>query len=373
MTELQAFCRQVEERARTIKSGLVQVDFASAFPPRDVHGVRTLMYRSEDRSLYKALQEMRIVVAALRAEHKALGGLGFNLDLALVSFETLLQQTSVRAPLPSAMPPAPLSQAPPAQDDEEEKVSGSGSEQPRAPTEAVVEVQSTMMIAFALVHVCVRNDDHCPVCKRYTVRFFPDWGAAYAAAKELIGDDDKEEELGILKGASRCWIDEWVRRRNGDSYLICPVADGTRWALDDVGSVTTGDKPSEPLVCVNEAKYLGLSIRVERQVYCPENLRYRVTLHHTAEAAAQSLREAYQAATYDWRTEDEEERHDEDEAGHSATEKRLAELESLWLADAEKGVCFHLQVVPISREAGAEMKLHEYCPQIQPEAWHKMA
>src|SRR5579863_876262 len=53
---------------------------------------------------------------------------------------------------------------------------------------------------IASVHLCIRNDEHCPTCRKFFITL------------HNSGDGN------IHKPGKSEWVDEWIRRRNGDKY-----------------------------------------------------------------------------------------------------------------------------------------------------------
>ena len=214
---------------------------------------------------------------------------------------------------------------------------------------------------FALVHICVRNDDHCPICRRYYVSFHTSWACAYARAIQQIEDEDAHAEL---ERHSYCWVDEWVRRSNGDMFRICPVAAGTRWDLSDWGSINVG---KQVLCQSKEVKFIALQISVDPAEWCPANLHYSIALFHTAEEAASDLVSKY----------NDELESDEPESKSDLNEDRLHDLQTLrpaWVVQLHnRSANYHFQVIDIDKSMCARIELNKYCPHIQPDVWHKIS
>ncbi len=66
---------------------------------------------------------------------------------------------------------------------------------------------------YAYLHKRVRNDEHCPNCRKY-----------YLTVCETQQHSFKHPELTLT--SNTVWEDEWVRRRNGDRYSYQPIVSG---------------------------------------------------------------------------------------------------------------------------------------------------
>ncbi len=97
-----------------------------------------------------------------------------------------------------------------------------------------------------LFHKRVRNDDHCPICRIFTVSFH---------STEAVDEDINEHKETLLKAKS-LWIDEWVRRSNGDKYDVLPLSHEETY---DLSEVCTSDTKADITAC-NEAYMFVLPI-----------------------------------------------------------------------------------------------------------------
>jgi hypothetical protein len=79
----------------------------------------------------------------------------------------------------------------------------------------------------------VRNDDHCPICRRYYVSIHKTLEETYEEIVKCMTDEFKSEQLEDLKQGKSLWVDEWVRRRNGDSYQILKIIPEKIYCLND--------------------------------------------------------------------------------------------------------------------------------------------
>jgi len=162
-------------------------------------------------------------------------------------------------------------------------------------------------------------------------------------------------------------------------YCICPVASGTRWDFSKTSNIAVG---KEPIASEPTAKFLALHILVDRSAWCPENLQFHVALFHTAEEAALDLVNAFNCDNYNFHDQDDDDATNDDAT--TAASKQLdtdrwltlQALDPLWVKQDDGrsaiAICHHLQVIPIEESTGGKsMELNTYCPQIQPDEWHK--
>lgn len=212
-------------------------------------------------------------------------------------------------------------------------------------------------ITHVLIHMRVRNDDHCPRCRRYYVSFHTSWDNAYKTAIDDIDEDheDEPEKTDKIKKElqeSCCWIDEWVRRSNGDLYQIRPVLSGMQWNL----SVTDIQNYSVNTIIGKAPSYMGVYIKVDKSLDCPDNIQFSIVLNSSFEKANEctlGMRELYEG------------KHDEDDIeAHNALSLQLDKEK--WIEDSD-GVGHSFHVISIERNRG--LGLNSFCAQIQPKNW----
>jgi hypothetical protein len=210
---------------------------------------------------------------------------------------------------------------------------------------------------YALVHQRVRNDYHCPICRRYYVSFHKSSKTAVEFAKnkitkgEDIENDDLKEKLEDLESVHQCWIDEWVRRRNGDWYQIKPINNGDEWNLTDFCEQNTVDKRDE------HPQFMMLHIQVNKKAWCPENIQFFLTFHSTikdAEAQARDIPLVLHKDSYDYKT----------QTLQFVTFPDVDQF--IWIEESES-VGHHIQLFSIT--LGDELELNSFCEHIQPENW----
>lgn len=128
---------------------------------------------------------------------------------------------------------------------------------------------------FILLHKVVRNDEPCPTCRRYYISCHETKDDAYKLASERI---DEKKDLLELKKDGFVWIDEWVRRGNGDVFRVFPTILNHTYVLSE--PIITD--PSEPnQIC----KYMLLKITIDKHEWCPENTIYHISFHDTVQDA----------------------------------------------------------------------------------------
>jgi hypothetical protein len=143
-----------------------------------------------------------------------------------------------------------------------------------------------MPCSFALLDICIRNDNSCPDCRKMSVTFYESWDEAYAAASSM---DLPESSLAELAATSECWIDEWERRRNGDMYRICPITDGDQWNLQKPSSIDVGKWCRTELQPNSAANYFRLEITINMSEFCPDNFRVKVAFFRTIAEAVHDI------------------------------------------------------------------------------------
>lgn len=242
---------------------------------------------------------------------------------------------------------------------------------------------------FLLVHKCVRNDNHCPTCRCYTLSLHPTRSAAIAKGVELICTSNEhsnvEAEVRELETTGSTWVDEWVRRSNGDWYQVQRVALDTvyplqhltrpPWTATDVLEACDTSVPGVP-----DIRFLLLHIVIDRTEWCPDNIRFEVSLHATVEAAndaasidAKSLckassgwREALLAKQPVWLqvwknffSNDD----DDDESSSGTDEKADAEVQETEF--------HHYQIIAVNDSVTPAWDLNGFCKQLQPKVWEQ--
>jgi hypothetical protein len=231
-----------------------------------------------------------------------------------------------------------------------------------------------------LVHKIVRNDDHCPVCRRFDVSFHQTIYQAHSVAYKTMRGD-KDEHFETLKNTGTVWIDEWVRRSNGDRYTVFKPTHGTVYHMRDF----TMDRRAIPMPLVacmpdaiplvadlsgmpldmvamphdhNRIGYLVLRVKIRKSNGCPYNLLYTISIHSTLESAhisAISLIDRHRCY------------------GHVVTEKQtkqLAGLNPVWVEHPHNPTDGDMYRI-IGLKHDKCVNLNKYCAQAQPDAWNR--
>jgi len=200
-------------------------------------------------------------------------------------------------------------------------------------------------VAHLFLHKSVRNDDHCPICRKYYVTLHKNMTSALEAAKECLGEEDEydtAEHLNRLKEGQAVWIDEWVRRSNGDLYQIVKP-DLDTWL--DLSQEQENSKEA------HDVKYMMLEICIDKTEWCPKNIKFEASFHTTQEQARlmlpNDIYDLYQTVKQDI--------------------SQLNESDTWWVK--QDGVGCHYQILKL--EVGKRICLNTYCPQLQPKMWFK--
>ncbi len=204
---------------------------------------------------------------------------------------------------------------------------------------------------YALIHKIVRNDEHCPVCRRYYITVYDNLDDLY---KYLDQIHLEQKDLDILKATSRVWVDEWVRRRNGDLYVVTPVI------LDEE---FIPRNPPNPIIKtqIYQCNYMLLNIMVDQEEYCPDNIVFRISFHNELSKVSRLTSNEDVDSESDSSSEEELE---------SAESSDLLALNPVWKnlnTSGSKGR--HRQIIPVI--IGEKIYLNGYCDQISEDEWCK--
>jgi len=205
-------------------------------------------------------------------------------------------------------------------------------------------------MTFAFIHVCIRNDEHCPTCRKYYVTCFDDLDEAC--------DYKHLDERDLLKRGGVLWVDEWERRRNGDRYEVFEITSGRIYALNE-WFISNGEREYDRCLADhgwfdNKSKQLKLEgsaepvthmllhVQVDKRQDCPKNIIFTASFY-------KSLDNTCVAAKVFSRDID---------------TSRLKNLEPVWIKYGPKnGNGDHWQIIEI--EPKKEIYLNSFCPQIQ--------
>lgn len=198
---------------------------------------------------------------------------------------------------------------------------------------------------YILLHKVIRNDEHCPICRKYYISFHNNKNDTLIFAKNIIDDDN----LKTLENNNYLWIDEWVRRSNGDQFNIFPIKKNK--AFDLANSIyNTFEDPLPP-------KFMLLNIQVDKSLWCSDNIQFYIEFHDTVEAAfsRSDLHDNFKDDLLNFRP-----------VWSNIKDDYSDDIDlSKPNTDNSKGV-FH-QIIPI--ELNKQIYLNEYCTQISYNTW----
>jgi hypothetical protein len=111
---------------------------------------------------------------------------------------------------------------------------------------------------YAYLHQRIRNDEHCPTCRTYYLTVF-----------------ENKMDCGMLyeKGNNSVWVDEWIRRRNGDRYTIQPINYEKIYDLNEFDELNCVKIPNM------SAKFILIHTLIDKQEYCPNNIKFNVSFY----------------------------------------------------------------------------------------------
>lgn len=145
---------------------------------------------------------------------------------------------------------------------------------------------------YMVYHLQIRNDFYCPTCRQPKVFFYNTFEEAYNKACNYIGNMD-DFDRKMLKEGSSIWIDEWIRRNNGDKYQIIKITTDKKYELlkyeneefHEESDAESDAESNEELYGENIIKYMLLHIKVKTSKWCPNNIKYFVSFHFELETA----------------------------------------------------------------------------------------
>ncbi|AYV77483.1 MAG: hypothetical protein Dasosvirus4_4 [Dasosvirus sp.] len=137
---------------------------------------------------------------------------------------------------------------------------------------------------YLYLHQIVRNDEHCPVCRRHVISLYKTLDEACNEAMKDINDrilkgygEKDNNYLYQLEKGWVIWIDEWERRRNGDKYQVFKLSPYTIYNLNEYDSNESKQKNDKWAWL----KYLFLQIKINKSQYCPDNIIFSASFHAT--------------------------------------------------------------------------------------------
>lgn len=93
-------------------------------------------------------------------------------------------------------------------------------------------------------------------------------------------DEMEPDELKALAACQSVWIDEWIRRSNGDRYQILPIIPNKINNLKRIVDVADIGKK-----CSEKIKYVLVNIDFDKEADCIDDIDIYVSFHENAENA----------------------------------------------------------------------------------------
>lgn len=136
-------------------------------------------------------------------------------------------------------------------------------------------------LKYVYVHKCVRNDNHCPTCRMHYVSVH----ANESVALEKMPEDQQFVNEPV-------WVDEWVRRSNGDRYQVFQSRVGGNYDLaeHDVNDSFSGLYQSGEICCVS---YMLVNIKIDKDKWCPNNITFNIEFFETFKNAFTKMIERF--------------------------------------------------------------------------------
>jgi|688.fasta_scaffold807515_1 hypothetical protein len=112
---------------------------------------------------------------------------------------------------------------------------------------------------YAYLHQRIRNDEHCPNCRKYYL-------TVYQTQQHCF----KHPKLTLTNNT--VWEDEWVRRRNGDCYSYQPIVLGLEYDLNSFEYIECECEQNN----YENIQFILICKTVDTRLYCPDNIKYSV-------------------------------------------------------------------------------------------------
>lgn len=185
------------------------------------------------------------------------------------------------------------------------------------------------------LHIQVRNDDHCPVCRIYTITVETDKKVLLQKFEKQILDYGDEQDASTLRKHGNVWIDEWVRRRNGDFFSITPIEADAYMFLD----IDTEDK--KILQTQTHCRLGLLHVEIDDSLFCPNNIKFYLSCHLTFTDLLQQQLPQYRNTL------------------------RINRTLGIPQKQSRGGQFFHI----FDLRSGRSTVLNDLCPQLHPKTW----
>jgi hypothetical protein len=138
-------------------------------------------------------------------------------------------------------------------------------------------------MAYIYYHKQIRNDDHCPLCKRYYITLHKTYEDVCKNAIACVVPDADDVEK--LKRGDNVWIDEWIRRRNGDNHQIFKINPNYVYYLNEHSDGRINDIEQ----C--DINYILLNIEIDKSKWCPDNIIFSISCHRSLNDVAKRVKE----------------------------------------------------------------------------------
>jgi hypothetical protein len=230
------------------------------------------------------------------------------------------------------------------------------------------EKKTSSQKTYLYYHKLVRNDDHCPICRRFYISIHTNKKDAISQASEDI--DDSTDVLYLEKYGD-VWIDEWVRRRNGDQYKVFEIELNKTYKFftSDYSYSEDGkniEKDMKKLSIENSSiQYVLLHVDINKSEWCPYNIKYSVSFHNTLDDACEKVSDFCDKSNIEelkklqpvWIPEWIE---DLNNCTINTTDKDMAKIKQTGNGD-------YYQIIKM--EYDKQIYLNEYCKYVQPDVW----
>ncbi len=137
---------------------------------------------------------------------------------------------------------------------------------------------------YLLAHKCVRNDEHCPNCRKYYISIHDTFDDIKNYVKYKIKSSKNRKKLYINK---ELWIDEWIRRANGDLYTIVKISPNKIYNLHDpTDSINNGNDIYDYNL---HFTHIFLHVNINNNNECPRNINYKISFHTSYDMAFKNI------------------------------------------------------------------------------------
>lgn len=118
---------------------------------------------------------------------------------------------------------------------------------------------------YLYFHKIVRNDYHCPICRQSIISLHKTLDDALDNARDECGS--------LLESGESLWVDEWIRRSNGDKYQVIKITP------NEIYNLSKNLYNSTDINQDIQIQYMLLHVHVDEKEDCPDNIKYYVSFH----------------------------------------------------------------------------------------------